>query len=115
RESRAMATDNLLIADEDATRAQALMERIKSESWGASIAGTLEGAREAVDSRPISALLVDGALWHDRGLGAHVAAKHPTLPVVVLTAPTDASGSLVKHLQLGAMTFIPRDSGRRRL
>src|SRR5258706_595551 len=99
-----MATDNLLIADEDVTRARALLERVKSETWGASIAGSMQAAVEAVDSRPISVLLVDGAIWHDRGLGAHVAAKHPTLPVVVLTAPTDASVSLVKHLQLGAMT-----------
>ena len=80
-----------------------------------SVVAALDAAREAVDTRPISVLLVDGVLWHDRGLGAHVAAKHPTLPVVVLTAPSDASVSLVKHLQLGAMTFIPRDSGRRRL
>ena len=110
-----MTTDTLLIADENAERAQTLLERVKSDSWSASIAGSLQAAKDAVTSRPLSVLLADGPLWHDGGLGAHVAAANPSLPVVVLTARTDASASLVQHLQLGAMTFLPRDSGRRRL
>ncbi|MCC6678230.1 MAG: ATP-binding protein [Phycisphaerales bacterium] len=105
--------NSILIADDNAERAGALLDRIKSDAWSASIAPSLDAARAAIDAAPFALLLSDSALWHKAGLAAHVAAHHPALPVIVLTAREDTS--LVQHLQLGAMTFIPRDAGRRRL
>lgn len=106
-----MATASLLIVDDDADRASSLVDRVKSEAWSTSVASGVEEARTAVDSTPVSLALADAGVWR-AGLAAHVAQKHPALPVIVLTAQGDAA---VQHLQLGAMTFLPRDAGRRRL
>lgn len=105
--------NSILIADDQPDRAGALLDRIKSDAWTVSIAPSLDAARAAIDAAPVALLLADSALWHKAGLAQHVSAQHPALPVVVLTERDDAA--VVQHLQLGAMTFIPRDAGRRRL
>lgn len=105
--------NSILIADAQPDRAGALLDRIKSDAWTASIATSLDSARAAVDATPLALLLADSGLWHKGGLADHITANHPALPVVVLTARDDAA--VIQHLQLGAMTYIPRDAGRRRL
>ena len=110
-----MATVSLLIADDNAERAAALLERVKSDSWSVAIAPTAEAACTAIDANPIAVVLADAAVWHDKGLGAFASAKHPALPVIVLTARGEASPAIVQQLQLGVLTFVPRDAGRRRL
>lgn len=110
-----MATASLLIADDNAERAHALVDRIKSDLWTVTVAPTAQGAKEALDANPLALVLADASMWHDGGLAAYASQKHPALPVIVLTAKGEASPVLVQHLQLGAMTYIPRDAGRRRL
>lgn len=105
--------NTILIADDNADRAGALLDRVRSDTWTASIAASVEAAKAATDSTPLALLLADSALWHKTGLAQHVSSRHPALPVIVLTAREDTA--LVQHLQLGAMTYIPRDAGRRRL
>ena len=110
-----MATVNLLIADDNADRAGALKERVKSDSWTVSLAASAEAACAAIDANPIAVVLADASMWHEKGLGAFASTKHPALPVIVLTARGETSPTIVQQLQLGVMTFVPRDAGRRRL
>lgn len=104
---------SILIADDNAERAGALLDRVRADNWSVAIAQTAEKAVAALDAAPVALMLADSAVWNKTGLARQVAEKYPALPVIVLTARDDTA--LVQHLQLGAMTFIPRDAGRRRL
>lgn len=110
-----MATTTVLIADEDEATARDLASRVASEWWETPVAVGMDRAVAALASRPVDVLLADARLWHDGGLGAHVSSTHPALPVVVVTDAAATPASLVQHLQLGAMSYVPRGSGRRRL
>ena len=110
-----MTTASLLILDDQADRARALLDRVKSEGWSISISTDADAARLAVDQNPVSLILADAALWNSSGLGPHISKNHPALPVIVLTGRGETSPAIVQHLHLGAMTYVPRDAGRRRL
>lgn len=110
-----MSTATLLIADDNADRSHALFDRVKSDQWSVTVAPSLKAAQEAMEASPLALVLADATMWHEGGLAGHASAKHPALPVIVLTAKGESSPVLVQHLQLGAMTYVPRDAGRRRL
>lgn len=110
-----MATTHVLVVDSDRERAQPILERARSPEWDVSTAIGAPAAQEAIDSRPISLLLVDSSLWNFSGFAGYMAEKHPAIPVVVLTNPDEESTGIVQHLQLGAMTFVPRNARGRQL
>lgn len=110
-----MATTSVLVADQNTERLQELAARIKGEAWDVSSATSAEAAGRALEERPITVLLADSSVWHEGGLGEHVSANFAALPVIVLTPGDEEAGALIRHLKLGAMTFLPRQSVKRRL
>ena len=110
-----MTTTHLLIVDSDRERAKSLKERARSDVWDVALAVTAQEARETLGMSPITLLLVDSSVWRDAGLREYIASSHPLLPVIVLTGGDEGAEGLIQQLQLGAMTYVPRDADRRRL
>jgi len=110
-----MATTSVLVADDNAEEARELADRAKGDSWDVSTASSADATRRALEERPVALLLADAAIWNRGGLGAYVGEKHAALPVIVLTSADETASGLVHHLQLGAMTYVPRAAGRRQL
>lgn len=110
-----MAATHVLVVDSDRESAQPIADHARSPEWDVTVAVGADAARQAVDSRPFSLLLIDAALWNFSGFAGHVAESHPALPVIVLTNPDEESAGIVHLLQLGAMTFVPRNARGRQL
>ncbi len=110
-----MATSSVLVADDNEERVRELAARAKGDGWDIATASSADAAIKALEARPVALLLADASIWHRAGLSTAVTEKHPALPVVVLTSADETASGVVHHLQLGAMTYVPRDSGRRRL
>lgn len=110
-----MASTSVLIVDSDRNRADSVAKRSKSDRWEVAIAGDVKTAREAIGGMVVAVLLVDGSIWHEGELVEFLSAKHPTLPVIVLTSAEAGAEGLIEQLKLGAMTYVPRDAEPRRL
>jgi len=110
-----MATTSILVADESDERLRDLAGRIKGETWDVSTAPSAEAARRALAERPVGMFLADASVWNDGTLAEDVSREYPALPVIVLTPGDVDAGALIRHLKLGAMTFLPRQSVKRRL
>jgi anti-sigma regulatory factor (Ser/Thr protein kinase) len=110
-----MSTADVIIIDTDAERAAAVAARARSDAWDTSILTSVESARAVIGARPVTLAVIDSSLWHRHDLASWISAEHPALPVVVLTDRDAAPDGIVEQLQLGAMSFVPRDSDSRRL
>jgi len=110
-----MATTHLLVVDSEMDRAKPVADRARAPDWDVAIAVGVDAAREAVETRPISLILVDSHLWNFSGFAGYMSEDHPAVPVVVLTNPDEESTGIIQHLQLGAMTFVPRNARGRQL
>lgn len=110
-----MPSTHVLVIDSDRARASEVAARARSPEWEVSIAIGDEAAREALGARAVAVALADSTIWHENGLAALVAAEHPHLPVILLAGTDEAPDRLVQQLRLGAMTFVPRNAGSRRL
>jgi anti-sigma regulatory factor (Ser/Thr protein kinase) len=110
-----MHSTHVLVIDSDRERAGAVAQRVRSDAWEVSTVIGTDAARAALAERPIAVALADSTVWRDDGLAKAVAAEHPALPVILLAAQEDTPDRLVEQLQLGAMTFVPRNAGSRRL
>jgi len=84
--------------------------------WDTAIAVGAGAARDALaDAAPIMLALVDTDQWQDEALRAYIEEHHPKLPVVILTGTDAKRETIIKHLHLGAMTYVPRFADSRRL
>lgn len=110
-----MASTHVLVVDSDRDRAIAVADRARSQDWDVYIAIGADEALERLRTEPITALLADVSVWTDEKLTAGITAQCPSLPVIVLARTDQAPEELVAQLQLGAMTYVPRDADGRRL
>lgn len=111
-----MATDRVLIVDANDERAGEIAGRAKSERWTSVVAGSVPAAVGILsDPTPLALALIDGDMWADESLRSSLLEKHPELPVIVLTGQAASAEAVIAQLQLGAMSYIPRDAASRRL
>lgn len=110
-----MASTQVLVVDADRDSALSVADRARNRDWDVLIAIGADEALRMVDEKPITVALADSAVWLDQGLAKALSAQHPALPVIVLADSQTARDDLVAQLQLGAMTYIPRDADSRRL
>jgi anti-sigma regulatory factor (Ser/Thr protein kinase)/CheY-like chemotaxis protein len=110
-----MSSTHVLVVDSDRDRAISVADRARSKEWDVYIAIGADEALGRLRTEPITALLVDASVWIDEDLAASLAKQCPDLPVIVLARADEAPDELVEQLQLGAMTYVPRDADGRRL
>lgn len=106
---------NVLLVPGEAPDAADLADRIRDDEWTVLVAHDADQASDLVRSSPASLLLVDAGVWEAPSFRTTIAGRAPSLPVVVLTGGNEPSEVLVKHLKLGAATFIPKSSSKREL
>src|SRR5690606_5905393 len=104
---------NVLLVPGEAPDAADLADRIRDDEWTVLVAHDADQASDLVRSSPASLRLVDAGVWEAPSFRTTIAGRAPSLPVVVLTGGNEPSEVLVKHLKLGAATFIPKSSSKR--
>lgn len=92
-----------------------LADRIRDEAWSVHLVDARSDIAEALHASPAALLLVDAEVWDRAPFRSALCAAAPSIPVVVLTRGDEPSDALVKHLKLGAATFVPRSSSKREL
>lgn len=111
-----MATARVLIVDSNHDHAADLASRAKSDAWDTVLALGSKGGRIALnDPNPVSLMLIDAELWRDESLRTQFTQRFPNLPVIILTDAGATPNSVIEQLQLGAMSYVPRDAASRRL
>lgn len=111
-----VATDRVLILDADDQRAADLAARARSDRWTTVIAPSASSALSALaDPTPLALVLVDASMWSDPEVRSALVDTHPELPVIVLTDQSTAPDAVIAQLQLGAMSYVPRDAASRRV
>lgn len=111
-----VATDRVLILDADDQRAADLAARARSDRWTTVIAPSASSALSALaDPTPLALVLVDASMWSDAEVRSALVDAHPELPVIVLTDQSAAPDAVIAQLQLGAMSYVPRDAASRRV
>ncbi|MEM8756593.1 MAG: ATP-binding protein [Planctomycetota bacterium] len=56
----------------------------------------------------LAAVVVSSAVWHDADRRETIRNRADGAPIVVVTAESEAAESVVRHLHLGASTFVPK-------
>ncbi|WP_226894609.1 sigma-54-dependent transcriptional regulator [Luteolibacter marinus] len=109
------AHPNLLIVDDDETIQRLLVLAAKDHGWTPAAADCGQGALEALDSR-IEAVILDHGLPDIDGIRLleQMRARHPELPVVMLTGLNDAE-TAVRALRAGAADYLTKPFELRRL
>lgn len=110
-----MPSTILLILPDGADAADGLDERLRDDAWVVLIARGEEQTAEVLRTTPVALLLVESEVWALDSFRARVADEAPSLPIIVLTRGDEPTDTLVKHLKLGAASFIPRRSSSREL
>lgn len=110
-----MPSNVLLVAADGVAADSDLPDRLRDEAWTLLISPGADHALEALATTPPAVLLVEAAVWDDQRFRTSVAERAPALPIIVLTRGDESSDALVKHLKLGAATFIPKSSSKREL
>lgn len=100
------------MVEDDDLIARSLVRALTSRGYEASATRTVAGALEAVDAGPPDLVLLDLGLPDGDGMtvAAHVAARHPTVPVIVLTARDDEI-DVVLGLEAGAVDYVVKPFG----
>jgi anti-sigma regulatory factor (Ser/Thr protein kinase) len=110
-----MPSNVLLVTAEGNATESDLADRLRDESWTVLLVRGTAAAAESLGASPAAVLLVDAPVWDDPAFRKMVADLAPALPVIVLTHGDEHSETLVKHLKLGAATFIPKAASKREL
>jgi anti-sigma regulatory factor (Ser/Thr protein kinase) len=105
----------LVLPDGAADAARELADRIRDDDWSVHLVTAETAVEDAIRNAPAALLLADAQVWDHAPFRAAVTRAAPSIPVVVLTRGDEASETLVKHLKLGAATFVPRSSSKREL
>lgn len=97
----------LLVVEDDDLIARSLLRALGARGYDASATGTVAGALAAVDEQPPDLVLLDLGLPDGDGtaVATHIAAHHPTVPVIVLTA-RDEEIDIVLGLEAGAVDYV---------
>ena len=110
-----MSSTHVLVVDSDRDRAITVADRARSQEWDVYIAIGADEALARIKAEPITVMLADSTVWLDQRLAPAVSEQCPNLPVIVLARNDQVRDELVEQLQLGAMTYVPRDADGRRL
>ncbi len=110
-----MSSTHVLVVDSDRDRAITVADRARSKEWDVYIAIGADEALARIKAEPITVMLADSTVWLDQRLAPAVSEQCPNLPVIVLARNDQVRDELVEQLQLGAMTYVPRDADGRRL
>jgi anti-sigma regulatory factor (Ser/Thr protein kinase) len=110
-----MPSTVLLVLPAGLGTAEELVDRLKDDAWTVLIARGEEQAGESIRTSPAVLLLVDSEVWDQPSFREMVGREAASLPVIVLTRGDEGSDALVKHLKLGAASFVPRRASSREL
>jgi len=100
-------TSSVLVVEDDPLIASSLVRALSSRGYEADAVDTVAGARASVESTAPDLVLLDLGLPDGDGteVAAHMAAHHPAVPVIVLTA-RDSEVDVVIGLEAGAVDYM---------
>ena len=104
-----MRPGKILVVDDDPDVRMATRDFLSSKGYEVAVA---EGGREAlrlIDASPPDVVLLDVAMPDMDGMATlkRIAATHPAIPVIMVTANADIEITS-KVLQLGAADYVPK-------
>jgi DNA-binding response OmpR family regulator len=100
-------TATVLVVEDDALIASSLTRALRSRDYTVAAAGTVADAITAVDAEMPDLVLLDLGLPDGDGeeVCRHVARRHPTVPIIMLTARGEEA-DVVVGLDLGAVDYV---------
>jgi DNA-binding response OmpR family regulator len=102
-----VVASSVLVVEDDPLIASSLVRALASRGYGPTAVGTVAGALASVDEQAPDVVLLDLGLPDGDGaaVASYVAAHHPSVPVIVLTA-RDSELDVVLGLESGAVDYV---------
>jgi DNA-binding response OmpR family regulator len=99
----------VLVVEDDELIASSLVRALRSRGYEATTVGCVADSIEAIDANPPDLVLLDLGLPDGDGteVATHVASRHPTVPVIVLTA-RNTEVDMVLGLEAGAVDYVTK-------
>ena len=100
---------SVLVVEDDTLIASSLLRALAANGYDARSTDTVGGAIAALDASPPDLVLLDLGLPDGEGseVALHAARRHPTVPVIVLTA-RDTEIDVVLSLEAGAVDYVTK-------